>query len=401
MKRLAPLVALLLLLGAGLAFYVRGSLESRPTGDVPVPEVSLQIERAIAAGQTDQAQQLLNGARDDLEPTERLYLEGLIAFDRENLGEATRRLEASLEQRPGDARTLDALVACYLAGGLLDAARARIELFLDTSPDHPRALWLRAVTYMRDPTTADPAAALAALIRIEQHVLSGAEPSAGVDPARYLDLRARTRSALGKHNEAVADAKAAVEASSRKYDAHLTHAVTLGAAAAAKGGDRELEQQAAEAAGRAAQEEPRRPRAWLLMAEVLLTDRTTDPDRLGAALHATDVLVRNWPQLPEARVLRARALGRTNEPETMAQANELWDGLARQFPDNLGVLRNYAVFLYDWKQGGQAGLNRDKAHRLLNRYVQLGGEIDEPLRSTWETLQREAGERSIDEPGSE
>lgn len=393
MQRVVAVLVLLLVLAGGLALYLSGREAERPTGDVPPPEISLQIERTIAAGDTDQAQVLFHAARDEFDEAELAYLEGLLAFDRERLPEAIQRLEHSLSLRPGDGRTFDALVACLLASGQSDAARTLTDAFLTDRPDHPRVLWLRAVLRMRDFRTADPAGALDDMLRIERHVLEPEGVSAGVDASRYLDLRARARSALGKHTEAIGDAEEAVEQARRNgksaKDPLMTLAVVLGAASAARA-DPELEQRALQACADAVQIPPATPRPWVMMAEILLQDRSPDDDRLGAVLECTAHMYERWPEQPVIRSLRARALGRSNDPEHMNRARDLWEGLHRQFPDDLTVLRNYAVFLYDWKQGGQSGRYRDQAHQLLLDYRAKGGEIDETLRSTWETLEREA-----------
>ena len=119
-----------------------------------------------------------------------------------------------------------------------------------------------------------------------------------------------------------------------------------------------------------------------------------DPSAVEDALHETMELLKIAGADRDAIVLRARALARSEKilPTGPDEAVRIYGMLLQQSPDDLEVLRNLGVLLYDWKQGGQDGTYLDESYALLRRYRFRGGLIDSTLMDTWNKLEARARE---------
>jgi hypothetical protein len=121
-----------------------------------------------------------------------------------------------------------------------------------------------------------------------------------------------------------------------------------------------------------------------------------DPKEGRAILQIIEPLLAREPNDPALIELKARALVRSedkadpNDDHVMSEAADIYRGLIQRedVPPRIrqDARRNLAVLLYDWSGGGRQDDYLDEAWGLLERYAELGGEIDARLRPTYDDL---------------
>jgi tetratricopeptide (TPR) repeat protein len=345
--------------------------------DAPRPAV-LSVERLLAAGRIDEAQRELAGEASRLDPATQDYLEGLILVARRRDADAVAPLERSVAARPDDWRVVATLVSAAANSGAHARAAEVVDAYLTRHAADERALAMAAQLRLdvRSPKH-DAEKAMDLLDRLaalERRVAGPGDPTA-VRDEDVSRMRVRAQLALGRAMGALNDARALV--TKWPSDAEGWFLVGEAARASSRAAD-----EAIVAYRRAFELAPmnRRYGEQYVMALLELSGDAREIMRVIEALRARE------PDDTALLVLQARALVRLDRID---EANDLYAALLqRDLPRErrLEVLRNRGVLLYDWKQGGREGVYLDDAHRLLDEYVRLGGDVDDTLRPTWNDL---------------
>ncbi len=382
MRRNVLVVLLSVLVALALVFGLGGRDAGTSAAAFDGPAVA-ELEQRIAAGDVEGVRAALPGAR--LDAAARAYVESVLSLTDgrpEDALAAARRARAAV---PDAWRPLSIEYAALMALGREGEAGALVRERAQAAPHDERVLALAAhhlATATDDP---DPRGALELLDRIDalpSRVAPPGDPTA-VDPTQLRIARAVALLASGRTAEAYACA--AELALRAPGDPRL---VVLVAECARRAG---RDAEALDAFRAAVHLAPQMTTWRKQFAQLLLAD----PDCAEEALAVTGELLAQEPHDRAARVLRARALARSERsvPNGPDHAAEIYRELLAEDPNDVEVLRNLAVLLYDWKQGGREGTYLDDAYELLARYRRLGGEIDARLRDTWDALVARRRER--------
>jgi tetratricopeptide (TPR) repeat protein len=370
---LAILVALVL---AGLAAWgmTRGGAEGASS-------VCADFERRLQAGDLESAARIRQGTRD-LPPHIAAYLDALLLLATGKDAEAGAVIEAAYAA--GDAARDEWRVVSLVFSTRVNAKRpeegwAALDAYVKAHPDDPRGVVAAAQYWIEVRADApDPDQAAAYLDRAAKALpgeLPPDDPTA-VRPALTERLRGRIEQTRGRLGSAVAAAEARVAAEPENAAAR----VQLGEAFR-RWNRLDEAREAYRQARRLAPED-------VAIAKQLALLLFESPDTGDEADTLTAWILGKEPGGVEARILRARAHVRKGDKE-IDSAIDIYRGLLKEdLPParRLEVLRNLAVALYDWKQGGQEGDYLRDAYLLLVEYRSLGGEIDLRLANSWERL---------------
>lgn len=390
MRRLVP-VLIVVLIALGLAVWMSAVRDATETGREVVTAIETRIREADLAG----ARTLLVDGRGDMAPALADYVEGLLELAEGRPATALTPLLRAHEARPDDPDVLDALFGALQAAGRADDALDRARAFVAAHPGDPRAHMVAAAAYFMPGTGArDPEKTLGHLQELERLIEAGGEDArpASFQPRSFFMMRAEAASEAGRHGMAMDAAGELVRVAPGDPMAHAVRGEVLRRAAEAQSRS-DLYAPAAECYQVAAELDSGRweyVHDWVQL--LLLTD---DPEHVAHGTRVARALAREskGEQRFQARKLLFRALMRSEELQDKIEAESLSAELVEEAPDDLEVLRNRGIFLFDWKAGGREGDFRVEAHRLLARYVELGGEVDAKLADTWGSLQKVARER--------
>lgn len=392
MNRAVPLALAVLLAGGAVWFLARGDA-------VRTDEILFRIERSIGANRQAEARDALERHRDALGPGRAAYAESLMAFASGDAEKTAALAAEAAALLPGDWRPVSIVYYAHQLAGRPGVGRATVEAHLAAHPGDERAMTVLAEDCtMPGGSDVDPSRALALLDRIDALPARAAPPGdpTAVPVERLEKIRMQASALLDRRQGAVAAAERRVREAPASLEARmqlanaLREARDLGRARAAA---REAVAMAPDAAD---------PLEFLILL-LLETDDTGDD-----ALPLAETLLRlRGPKDPNARIVLARSLVRSKKvpPEGGApvdridEAIDVYRGLlAEPLPKEVRavVLRNCAVALYDWKQGGRPGDYLDQAHRMLSEYVKLGGAVDATLADTWSKLQAHARSKTGD-----
>ncbi len=380
MKRLIPF--LLLVVAAAIAVFSGMGGDSDNERAAFDPRQLALFEQRFAAGDPGGAREALE--RDtSIGDAERLYGLAALAMTERRLDDALRDARAARVLAPRAWRPLSLEFTALSGLGRSADAAVLVTDAVDRAPDDERVLALAAHHWASTPDDPDPHLALELLDRIAALPTRKAgegDPTA-VRPHQLLLVRYMASMAIGAYEEALAVARefAALEPGDPSLD------VLVGEAA--RGGERLAD--AIAAYSRAVKGQPGR-RDWRMNLIQLLLE---NPSTLQEALHQTQALLEQGVDR-DSLILRARVLARAEKiiPNAPDEAVGIYRALLARNADDLPVLRNLALLLYDWKQGGQDGTYLDESYALLRRYVFRGGVIDDKLDDTWEKLQARAEE---------
>ncbi len=389
MKRIVPLV-LLVVAVAVLMF--------RDTGGGETAGPRFRAER-VAAVELALKKRDLGGARRASEATgamndaEAAYARSLVATASGDFERALEEARVARRTAPRAWRPLSIEILALSSLGRDTEVAALIREALAASPDDERVLAMAAQHFAGSPTDRDPRRALELLEHIDD--LPARRAPAGdltaIDEQALLRVRYTVAMATGAYETALAAAREMAAASGDN-----PAALALEGEAARRAGD---VAGAIDAYRRAADAAPG-VRPWHENLVLLLL---ATPGAEKEALERTSKLLRAWPTERSVRVLRARALVRSEKliADGPDRAVTIYRGLLKENPDDLEVLRNLAVLLYDWKQGGIDGDYLDDTYALLRRYVLCGGVIDDRLGSTWQALRDRAREAAASRGATE
>jgi len=353
---------------------------------------SAAVERLLADNQVPAARKELESVRRRLDAAVADYLDGLVALYEGRDREAIALLGKARAVRPDDWRVVGALAAALGNGGRFADALALIDEYVERQPDDERGLAASA-QYRLDQRrgTPDPAKALAALDRIDALPRRVAAPGdrTAVPDALLTELRTKAKLLQRPSADALIDARAAAKATPQDPQAWYL----LGEAARAVSEGPE----ALDGYRRAAELAPgvRRYAEQYALAR-LAFGIPGDPKEGRAILQIIEPLLAREPNDPALIELKARALVRSedkadpNDDHVMSEAADIYRGLIQRedVPPRIrqDARRNLAVLLYDWSGGGRQDDYLDEAWGLLERYAELGGEIDARLRPTYDAL---------------
>lgn len=382
MRRLVATVAVVLV-SAAFAIGVGRGCGTDATPPQPGLETARDVERLLAAGEARDAKALIAQRRPELPAATVDYLDALVAFTERDFVRAADAATRSLAAAPGDWRAVSVLYYAELQRSRTAQARAALDAYLARHPDDERALACLAQFLVEIRTDRpDPDGAIALLDRIAALPVRAApegDPTA-VAPAFVARVRSTAESLRGRFLGATAAAQDRVRAAPLDPEGWYQLAVAQRKAGDWSGAVESLRRAVAIAP------ESLDLRGALVMA--LIEDET-----LGAeALPHAERLAKARPDDPETLVLLARTLvrvpGRVDDGIDVYRRLMVRTDLRSELRRD--ILRNCAVALYDWKQGGKDGEYLDEAHRLLAEYVRTGGAIDERLQSVWQRLEDRA-----------
>ncbi len=341
------------------------------------------IERRLSAGDVAGARKALE-SDTALGEAERLYASAAVALAERRMDEALADARASRAIAPAAWRPLSLEFAALSMLGRSADAGVLAHDSVEAAPDDERVLALAAHHWASTQDDPNPHLALELLDRIEALPVRRAaqdDPTA-VRPRQIMVVRYMASMATGAYEEALAVAQELAD--SAPGDPSLD---VLVGEAARRGGHASV---AITAYTRAVKGQPQ-ARPWRIHLIQLLLD---NPGSVEEALHQTQFLLERGVDR-DSLILRARALSRAEKilPNGPDEAAGVYRALLTKMPDDLVVLRNLALLLYDWKQGGQDGTYLDESYSLLRRYVFRGGVIDDDLADTWKQLQLHAEKR--------
>jgi len=386
MKRVAGVAVAVLAAGAATVWFV---LPRRSDGTAE----SAAVERLLAEGQFDAARNELASVRGHIDAATADYLDGVIALASGRDADAVRLLGKARAVRPDDWRIVGALAAALGNSGRFADALALIDEYVDGHPEDERGLAASAQFRLDQKRgTPDPAAALAALDRIDALLKYAAPPgdATAVPEALLRELRTKAEILRRPGTDALLDARAATKATPKDPQAFYL----LGEAARANG----IGQEALDSYERASQLAPgvRRYAEQYALARLTL-GVPDDPNEGRAILAVVEPLLAAAPRDPALLELKARALVRSedhhdpNDDHVMTDAAAIYRDLVQREDVPIRIRqnarRNLAVLLYDWGSAGKEGPYLDEAWGLLKRYAELGGDIDVRLRPTYEELE--------------
>lgn len=383
MRRLAATVAVVLVSAAVAVGVGRGCGADGTTPPQPGVSTARDVERLLAAGETRDAKSLIAQRRAELPAAMAEYLDALVAFTERDFGRAADAATRSLASAPGDWRAVSVLYYAELQRSRPAQAREALDAYLQRHPDDERALACLAQFLVEVQTDRpDPDGAIALLDRIASLTVRAApegDPTA-VAPAFISRIRSTAESLRGRFQGATAAAQDRVRAAPLDPEAWYQLAVAQRRAGNWNGAVESLRRAVAIAPDNLDL------RGALVMA--LIEDETLGPEALPHA----EKLAKARPDDPETLVLLARTLvrvpGRIDDGIDTYRRLMLRTDLRSELRRD--VLRNCAVALFDWKQGGKDGEYLDEAHRLLAEYVRTGGVVDERLQSVWQRLEDRA-----------
>ena len=342
------------------------------------------VEKRLTSGDLQGARAEIDAARSRLDPGTRDYLDGLVLVAGKQDAAALPLLERAAASRPSDWRCVTALAAAQANTGRFALARHALEAFLRANGEDERALALYAeiVLDSRDPAR-DPVLALSLLKRLDALPSRAEAGRSEVDENRVRRIRVRAEAEAGH-------AEAAYTAAQKAAQAHPGDAETwFVVGEAARRAKRTEECAAAFRKAVALDESSRRYLEQLVM---VLLEYEGPGDEM---VDRSERLLAMGPQDPALLVLRARTFAHRGKSNDLDQADAIYRALLKRqdVPQSIrrDVLRNEAVLLYDWKQGGREGAYLKEAHALLQQYRALGGEIDAALRDVWEQLEKSYG----------
>lgn len=382
MRRIIPLI-LLIAVVAAVVFLGGGDDES--AANAFRPDRVRHVEELLQNGDPDAARNALTKAQG-MNAAEIAYGESVLAF---SAGDAEAALSASRRARetaPAAWRPLSIEVAALMALGRDEDVGRAIREALEAAPDDERVLAMAAHHFANSETDRDPKRALALCERIEELPVRKAPEgdSTAVQEQSILVVRYSAAMATGAYRSARVAAQKLTVATNGDPATYV-----LAGEAARRAGD------ITDAIDKYRRAVERAPTARLWH-EHLVQLLLSAPGGEQEALDRTSTMLRTWPGERSVSVLRARALVRSETlvPDAPDRAVTIYRRLLREDPDDLEVLRNLAVLLYDWKQGGGEGAYLDESYLLLQRYLLRGGRIDATLGSTWRKLQTRAREQA-------
>lgn len=405
MNRVVAIV-IAVLVAAGLVVLL-----ADPFGNRRNPEAEKELFALLRQRDPARARAFLDEHKGGLGDDAVRFAEGVVMVGEGRFAEAVPYLEDAYRTRKDDWIALDFLIAALRNSDHLLTALERAEEFVLRRPGDAHGLWILAQTaFSPESPQRNPARAMEALDRLAPLVAAAEKaapqtaaqrtPGADDDPLGFTrydfeKLRCLVAGDLSRHGPAVDAARRAVQARPDLVESWVLLGETCRKAALDPSyGQPILMNEAAQAYGRALQAAPEGMDTFQLQfnfAQMLL-------DIDGAAetcLRVAQALHEEHPGRTDVDILFARALVRQNVVGKMDEAAVVYEQVLEREPGNLIALRNLAVLLYDWKQGGQRGTYLERARELLTRYVKGGGTIDQPLRDTWETLEAmAAGDRN-------
>lgn len=384
MRRVVPLL-LLVLLAAALVFS--GVLGDGNRAADFRPDRVRHVEERLFGGDREGAETAL-GSGQGMNASELAYCRAVLALSGGDAEGALALARDSRAEAPSAWRPLSIEIAALMALERDEELGRVVREALEAMPDDERVLAFAAQRYATSAAERDPRRSLDLLQRIdalEQRAAPEGDRTA-VRPESLLQVRYAAAMAVGAYGTARSAAEGLLQASGTNRAAQADAYALLGEAARL---DDDLVA-ALDAYRRAVQLAPDR-HVWQEHLVQLLLDV---PGAEQEVLDRTSEMLRAWPTQRSVRVLRARALVRSEQivKDGPDRAAVIYRRLLQADPDDLEVLRNLALLLYDWKLGGKDGTYLDDAHALLQRYVLCGGEIDEKLRDPWERLQARARE---------
>jgi predicted Zn-dependent protease len=391
MNRVVPVAVAVLV--AGLAVYLVRPRPSDGTSE------SARVERLLADGQVAEARNELASVRAHVDAAVADYLDGLVALAEGRDREAAQSLGRARAARPDDWRVIGALAAALGNSRRHADALALIDEYVERHPLDERGL-AESAKFRLDQRlgTPDPARALADLDRIDALPQRVAPPPdrTAVPDALLRELRTKAEILRRPGVDALLDARAAAKASPQDPQAWYL----LGEAARRIG----YGQEALDAYRRAAELAPdtrRYPEQYALAR--LQWGVPDDPNEGRAIRGIVEPLLAREPRDPALLEIKARALVRSedrrdpDDDHVMDDAVTIYRDLVQRedAPARIrqDARRNLGILLYDWKQAGREGPYLEEAWRLLERYAELGGEIDARLRPTYEDLKEKYGGR--------
>jgi len=381
-RRAIPLIVVLVLALAAAAWF---SVDRDPTG----LDAAVAVERRLKSGDVAGARAEMAATRGRVPAWRTDYLESIVLFAEERSAEAVAPAERAYAAAPDDWRVVSMVFHARVRGDRPDDGWAALDRYLGDHPADERALAC-AVQYWTGmaPGREDPERAAGYLDRIEKLPRRTAPPG---DPTELSDarleslrsvvaaLRGRLRDAVAAAREAVQRAPQDARARARLADFLRQSGDLVGAAAALR-------------------EAVRLNPAELLYQETLALV-LLDVDGGGEeALEVARRLAAARPADSGFGILEARALARVRREEDAIDVYRALLGTDLSPERRKEVLRNLAVALYDYRQGGQPGPYLDEAHTLLAEYRRLGGEIDERLADVWFTLEERARKMNAERP---
>lgn len=383
MKRIVPVVVLVLLVAAWM-FRDVWTGGTAPEGGTFRAERVRRVEELLQSGDAEGARRALASAQG-LNDAERAYGEAVIDFAGGDAPAALEHVRTARASAPAAWRPLSIEVAALMSLGRDAEVGRAVRAALEGPPD-VRVMAMAAQHFATSETDRDPRRALELLDAIDALGTGGLPADDPSVPSERSLLITRYSAAMscGAYGTARAAAERLVELASGDPSAQIL----AGEAARREGAHEAAIQRYRQAVERAPAARPWQEHLVQLLLET--------PGNEQEALDRTSAMLRTWPTERSVRVLRARALVRSEKllPDGPDRAVTIYRGLLKEEPDDLEVLRNLALVLYDWKQGGQDGTYLDEAYALLQGYVLRGGVVDARIANTWNTLQERALERA-------
>lgn len=384
-RRVVPLLCILVL----WTLWAAPTGCSDPAAPGGMPATVGEVEKWLSRGDPEGARAELDDMRGRLADGWEDFLDGRILTAEGRFEEAVAPLERARGALPDDPDVFDTLQSVYARLGRRDEERALIDGYVARNPHDERGLFALAVLLVdRGAPGFDPERAAGIVKGMRERRESGAGGSgrSRVSDERLRKLSTAVDSLTGRAASACAAAQEQAEASGAAED-YLRWADE-----ARKIGRLNTALRAIDGAIDAA---PGEFRYLSYRAQLFLLPRQLTEEHQRELLLLTEDLLRRFPEERDAHVLRARALvrGEDVQPGATDQAKDIYEAVLERDPDDLDALRNLALILYDWKQGGQRGQYLHDARRHLARYIQLGGKVDPLLADVWRKLE----ERTKDE----
>jgi cytochrome c-type biogenesis protein CcmH/NrfG len=391
MRRVVATVVVVLVSAAVAVGVGRACGPAPGTAEAPGVATAKDVERLLAAGSIQDAKAVAARRRGEHPLAVAEYLDALIAFAERDFDGAAAAARRSLAAAPDDWRAVSVLYYAELQRHRNAEARAVLDAYLARRPDDERALACLAQFLVEVQTARpDPEGAIAALDRIAALPVRAApagDPTA-VAPAFLARIRSAAELLRGRFVGATAAAEERVKAAPQDAEAWYQLAVAQRRAGNWHGAVGSLRRAVALA--------PPDSAGYVdlsgALAMALLEDDAGGPE----ALPIVEKLLVRRPGDPDTLVLLARSLvrieGRVDDGIDVYRRLLLRTDLRND--TRRDVLRNCAVALFDWKQGGNDGEYLDEAHRLLAEYVRTGGAIDDRLQDVMRRLDDRARERS-------